>query len=259
MKKLLLLISFLFLTTLSAISADMRIIQVDELLYSASKESSTKNFENLINRINKEKNVDFIVFSGDNLAKTGKDNLKSFIKKAKSLKYPYYIVLGSKDISKQKDFGKKEYAEYLKKKVKTHKKFNSPNYVFEKNRLVFIVVDGSKEVIPTPMGYYRDDVLNWLDDQLYKYKDKKVIILQHYPIIPPAKKENLYTYKADEYLELLSRYSNVKAIISGHFGVNNEQTFNGVLHISTAKAPTYRIIDIIDFETEAPTFWSTIR
>ena len=49
--------------------------------------------------------------------------------------YPYYFILGNKDINKQKDFGKNEYFSYLKKHVKTHKKINSPNYVFVKNKI----------------------------------------------------------------------------------------------------------------------------
>ena len=91
------------------------------------------------------------------------------------------------------------------------------------------------------------------------YKDKNVIILQHYPIIPPATKETHYTYKADEYLKLLSEHKNVKAVVSGHFDVNKEQEVNGILHISTKNAPIYRVIDILDYETKNPTFWSTIK
>ena len=153
----------------------------------------------------------------------------------------------------------KWYTNILSKNVRTHKKIDSPNYVFTQKNIVFIVADGSKEFIPTPIGYYREDTLLWLDEQLSKYKDKTVIILQHYPIVPPAKKETYYTHKADEYLQLLTEHKNVKAIVSGHFNVNNEQTVNNVLHISTKNAPTYRIIDILDYDTDTITIWSTIK
>ena len=52
----------------------------------------------------------------------------------KKLKAPYYVTIGNKDVNKQKDFGKSEYVTMLKKKVKTHKKILSPNFVFEKNK-----------------------------------------------------------------------------------------------------------------------------
>ncbi len=147
----------------------------------------------------------------------------------------------------------------LSKNVRAHKKITSPNYLFEKNGVVFIVLDGSKEVIPTSMGYYKPETVTWLDEQLTLNKDKNVIIIQHYPIIPPAAKEMKYTAKPENYLKTIAKHKNVKAIIAGHFNVNNEIDFNGVKHISTAEVPVYRIIDILDCETKNPEFWSIIK
>ena len=256
MKKFLSIITILFLFITSANAADMRFIQVDGALY--DKNSTTK-FNDLISKINKEKDVKFVVFTGNNIAKPNPKLLEEFLDNAKNLKYPYYIVLGQKDVSKQKNMSKLEYMEIVQKKVKTLKKVESPNYVFEKNKTIFIVLDGSKDVIPLPSGYYRPEVLKWLDEQLSLYSDKNVVILQHYPIVPPAKKETYYTFKAEEYLETIAKHKNIKAIISGHFNVNNEQTVNNILHISTKNAPTYRVIDILDYETANPMFWSTIK
>lgn len=256
MKKLLSLITIFCLTSLSVFSADMRFVQVDGALYNKSSEPA---FETLIKKINKEKNVEFVVFTGNNISKPSQVELKNFLDKAKKLDKPFYVVLGQKDVNKQKNLSKQEYMQIVRKNVRAHKKINSPNYVFEKKGLVFIVADGSKEVIPTSMGYYKENVILWLDEQLDKYENKNVIILQHYPLIPPSNKETHYTFKADEYLKLLSEHKNVKAVIAGHFGVNNEQKYNGVLHISTKNAPVYRIIDILDYDTENPIFWSTVK
>ncbi|MBO5738114.1 metallophosphoesterase [bacterium] len=256
MKKFIYFLIVLLMASIPAFSADMRFIQVDGLLYN---QNTAKNFEKLIDKINNEKKVEFIVFTGNNISKPSPIDLKNFLKTAKKLKSPYYIVLGQKDVSKQKDLSKEAYMKIVKKNVRTHRKITSPNYVFKKKDIVFIVADGSKDVIPTSSGYFKDDVILWLDEQLDNYADKKVIILQHYPLIPPIKKETHYTYKANEYLELLSEHKNVKAIIAGHFGVNKEQEANGILHISTKNAPSYRIIDILDYDTESPIFWSTIK
>lgn len=256
MKKIFGLLTAFLLTSLSAFSADMRFIQVDGALYNKANEQS---FNSLIEKINKEKDVEFIVFTGNNISKPNQEELKSFLYNAKKLNKPFYIVLGQKDVNKQKDLSKKQYMEIVSKNVRNHKKINSPNYVFEKKNIVFIVADGSKEIIPTTMGYYKEDVILWLDEQLDNFENKNVIILQHYPVIPPCKKETHYTYRADEYLRLVSEHKNIKAIVAGHFDVNNETTYNGVLHISTKNAPVYRIIDILDYDTEKPTFWSTIK
>jgi Icc protein len=256
MKKIFGLVIVFFITCISAISADMRFIQVDGALFNSN---TPEHFDKLINKINNEKEVKFIVFTGNNISKPNQEELKIFLSKAKKLKRPFYVILGQKDVNLKKGLGKKDYMRIVRKNNFAHRNMHSPNYIFNKKDIIFIVADGSKEVIPTPIGYYREDVILWLDEKLDDYKDKNVIILQHYPIIPPANKETHYTYKADEYLKLLSEHKNVKAVISGHFDVNKEQEVNGILHISTKNAPIYRVIDILDYETENPTFWSTIK
>ena len=251
---------FLFLfCTISAYANDMRFVQIDGVKYNPEDEASVKTFNNIIKDINKQKNIKFVVFSGDNIAKADKQYLKSFTERANKLKAPYYVILGNKDVNKQKSFGKTAYIKALKKYSKFNASTKQLNYVFEKNQNVFIVVDGSKEVIPMTNGYYKPEVLKWLDEELTKYADKNVIILQHFPIVPPVQKESYYTFKADEYLAMLAKHKNVKAVVSGHFKVNKEEEVNGILHISTAEFPQYRIIDIIDCETSNPTFWSTLK
>ena len=259
MKNLLILFLTLFISISASYAKDMRFVQVDGTLYSANDSTSEQRLEKIIQDINSLNNVSFVIFSGNNISKPSNVNLLGFIKQAKKLKVPYYVTLGNKDVNKQKHFGKADYVALLNKKVKTHKKILSPNYVFEKNKYIFIVVDGSKEFISNSMGYYRDDVLAWLDEQLTTYADRNIVILQHFPIVPPAQKESRYTHKADKYLELLSKHKNVKAVVAGHFGVNKEGVINNILHISTADAPMYRIIDILDYDSDSPTFWSTIK
>lgn len=256
MKKFLGLLIILLITTISAYSADMRFIQIDGVMYNSA---SSEKFEALVEKINKEKDVEFVVFTGNNISKPRVGELEQFLLAAKKLKRPFYVVLGQKDVNKQKGLGKKEYVEILRKTVRTHKKVNSPNYAFKKKDIVFVVADGSKEVIPSPIGYYKEDVILWLDEQLDNYEDKKVVILQHYPLVPPIVKETHYTYKADEYLRLLTEHKNVKAVFAGHFGANNEQVVDGILHVSTTNAPHYRVIDILDYDSDNPTFWSTIK
>ncbi len=260
MKKIFAIVILFFVSSFTFVLADdMRFIQVDNLLYSSKNESSKKMFAKMIDDINKQKNVEFIVFSGNNIAKPDKEILASFLKEAKKLNRPYYVILGNKDVNKSKDLSKKDYMKFVSKKNRAHKRLSEPNYVFIKKGLVFIVVDGSKDVIPTSMGYYRAETLDWLEEQLNKYADKKAVILQHFPLVPPAQKESRYTFKADEYLELLKNHNNVLAVISGHFGVNKEVEVDNILHISTPAAPKYKIIDILDYKTEKPTFWTIGR
>lgn len=249
----------LFLTSLFLVSAvqakDLRFAQISDIRYS---ESNSETLKAVINDINNTKNVKFTVFTGDNINKPSVSELESFLKEAKRLKMPFYIVLGDKDVNKLKHLSKAEYIEIIKKNVRKYKP-ETPNYTFEKDGVIFIVADGSKDVIPSTNGYYRDDVLTILDTELSKYPDKNVIILQHFPVIPPSNKESHYTFKAENYIDVLKKHNNVRAIISGHFGVNSEQNNNGIVHISTAATPYYRIIDILDCDTPNPTIWAQLN
>lgn len=256
MKKIISLFCVYFMLISAVCAKDLRFVQISDVKFSQKAENNT--LIKVINDVNKQKNVEFVVFTGDNINKPDKNDLKAFLSEAKKLKCPFYVVIGDHDVSKHKDLGKKEYIEIIKKEVRRYKP-ETPNYTFEKDGVIFVVADGSKDVIPGTMGYFKEDVLLWLDSELALYPDNNIIILQHFPIIPPAEKETYYTYKPENYLKVVSKYNNVKAIIAGHFGVNKEETVNGVLHISTAPAPFYRIIDILDADTKNPTIWAQLK
>ena len=85
---------------------------------------------------------------------------------------------------------------------------------------------------PVTKGYFKEHELMWLDSKLKKYKNKKVVIIQHYPIVPPSNKPQSETYNKDEYLKLLSEHDNVISIISGHYHEDFETNESGVRHIS---------------------------
>lgn len=259
MKKFFCTFFVFFCLAASVFGADLRFVQVDGTQYLANDDLSEQRLDKIINEINNQKNISFVVFSGNNIAKPRTSDLEAFLKEIKKLHVPYYIILGNKDVNKQKGLSKAEYIKLVSKNCRTHKRIHSPNYVFEKRNIVFIVVDGSKEIIPTSMGYYKPEVVSWLDEQLNIYQDKNVVILQHFPIIPPSERESHYTSKPEAFLKVLAKHSNVKAVISGHFGVNKETEFRGIKFISTADAPAYKIIDILDCDSPNPVFWSIIK
>lgn len=256
MKKFIYLFIAFLISVISVQASDIKFVQVDSVKYSPNTEEVTDNFKKLINEINKEKDVSFVVFTGDNIGSSNKTFLQGFLKKADKLNSPYYLALGHKDLNKKKGLSKDAYITLVKRH--THKNIDSPNYTFKKNGVVFIVVDGAKEFIATPFGYYREDVISWVDSELTKNSKKNVIILQHFPIYPPSNKESYMTYKGDEYMKMLAKHKNVKAVVSG-FGMNNEKDVDGIKHITTDRAPNYRVIEIIDATSDAPTIWSTLK
>ncbi len=256
MKKFLCILIMLLISSISANAVELKFVQVDSARYFPNSEENAAKFKSLIKEINKQKNISFVVFTGDNIITSNKKYLEAFLKKANGLSAPYYVALGHKDLNKKKGLSKEEYIKTVRKI--SHKSISSPNYTFTKKGVVFIVADGAKEFIPTPFGYYREDVINWVDSELTKNSKRNVIILQHFPVYPPVQKEPYMTYKGDEYLKMLSNHKNVKAVVSG-FNMNNEIDVDGIKHITTAAYPSYRIIEIIDAETDNPTIWSTLK
>lgn len=249
---------------------ELKIIQVTDSHFSSTGiESSQRDVENsksvlekTINDINSVSKVDFVVFTGDNIDQANIIELKRFLMIANKLKYPYYVVIGNHEVFKSQDLTKKEYMKIVRKYSKNCRP-EGANYVFEKQGIVFLVVDGAKEVIPGPAGYYRQDTLRWLDKKLIKYKNSKVIIFQHFPIEEPYYNRTHATYNKEDYKNILKKHKNVIAIISGHYHANGEKMVDGIYHISTPsllEAPhNYKIIEVSGNDRKGYNIFTQLR
>lgn len=269
MKKLLTFLSFIICIMLSAGSVfanNIKFAQITDAHMTVESEFSQRVLEYAIKDINSNPEISFVVFTGDNIDFPSVENLRLFNSIIKKLKIPYYIVLGNHDVYKNKQMSKVQYFEILRE----HKPFmrqRSANYKFKKNNFLFVTVDGAKEVIPGPAGYYRNDTLSWLDKVLTKNKKKSIIIFQHFPIEYPNNSEGRLkthrTYKVEEYRQMLSKHNNVLAILSGHFHVNDEIMKDGVYHISTpsliAVPHSYKIVDIVTTKDFSPIIYTQLR
>lgn len=251
----LILLFFVIFGTQIAYSKELKFIQItDSHLstigtdYSEREVENSKNvLEKTIADINTIPNVDFVVFTGDNIDQANPSELKNFLKIANELYMPYYVVIGNHEVFKSQKFTKKDYINIVRKYSKNCRP-SGPNYEFKSRGIVFLVVDGAKEIIPGPAGYYKKDTLAWLDKKLTHYKKSKVVILQHFPIVAPCYNRTHATYDVQEYEDVLKKHSNVIAIISGHYHTNGETMRNGIYHISSpslVEAPhNYKVIEI---------------
>ena len=241
-KKIFLTVNLLLFIALSVSAKDIRFVQVAESMYTSGNDTLLKK---CVDDINTLKDVDFVVFTGDNISNAKKENLKNFLKIARNLEAPVYIILGDRDVSKGKGLNKSDYREECFKYLGLRQSFKS-NYVFKKKDMIFIVVDGAKEFATANNGYYKQNSLNWLDEKLVRYKNKKVVILQHFPLVDSDVHEK-NTYKSQMYKDLLEKHDNVLAIITGHFGANQEDFLNNIQHFiapSLSTTSSYKIFDI---------------
>jgi predicted phosphodiesterase len=267
-KKLFLVLVLSFVVTGSGYAKTIKFVQVSDvnymLNYDGSEDSghSKSILDSTVKDINGLKNVKFVVFTGDNIDKPSKELLYMFIHSANKLKVPYYVVIGDKEVFKQQQFLKKDYMAEVWKYSNSCHSFK-PNYVFKKDGLIFIVVDGAKEVIPGSNGYYRKETLTWLDKKLTNYGKEKVVIFQHFPVVPPYEKESCSTYNVQAYKDMLKKHNNVIAIFSGHYHQNGEQLADGIYH---ASAPAliddphdYKVIEIETSLKSNPQIYTQLR
>lgn len=244
------------MTAQSCYSKEVKFVQITDSHFSTTtNEASQREVEYseavlkaTIKDINGLKGLDFVAFTGDNIDKANSDDLKRFIEIANKLNVPYYIVIGNHEVFKSQNLNKKQYLEIVSKYSKSCRT-KSPNYVFHKNGIVFVVVDGAKEIIPGPAGYYKKDTLAWLDKTLTKYKDDDVVIMQHFPVVEPYYNRSHTTYNVKDYEDILKKHSNVRAIFSGHYHANAEVQKDGIYHVSTPaliESPhNYKVVEIV--------------
>lgn len=240
MSILLLTLMFMFISVSSCFAKNIKFAQVTDVYF--KKQSVALN--KIVKDINKSSDIDFVVFTGNNIGQANPKNLEGFLSVVKKLNKPYYLVLGNKDVSKLNNLDKKTYISMVRKVNRNQGK--TPNYVFKRNDIVYIVVDGTKEIIPGVNGVYSNETISWLDTQLTKYAYNKVVILQHFPLANKPSNDLYYTYNILPYLQMLSKHNNVIAVVTGHYNKNDEVMYNGVYHITSPQSSggVYKIIEI---------------
>ena len=240
----------------------IKFVQVTDSHFIAKNEYRTEVLQETVNSINKEKDISFVVFTGDNLDSPKEQYLSDFVKIINKLNVPYYIVIGNHDVFKQNGLSKARYLEIIKDNNYFYK-YKKPNYVFKQNGFVFIVLDGAKEVIPGSNGFYKENTLSWLDKQLKKYKKDPVIIFQHFPIIMTKEKSTHSVYQKEKYIDILDKHDNVISIISGHLHINDEVMRNGVYHITSptllSTPPVYKIITVSTTKGFSPMIYTELK
>lgn len=240
----------------------IRFAQVTDVHYSDESPYPAEILKKTVADLNQQKDLSFVIFTGDNIDSPKPKYLQGFMAIIKNLDIPYYMVIGNHDVFKNGNLSKAQYIDTIRDLDAAYKPKHQ-NYVFKKDGFVFIVVDGAKEIIPNAVGYYKKDTLDWLEKQLTKYKKSPVIIAQHYPIVPPKVSKSHETYKKEEYLARLDKYDNVVAVISGHYHMNAEQMRNGVYHISSPSLIVppnyYKIIEISTTKGFSPLIYTELR
>ncbi len=240
MIRILLCLFFMLLSSGAVPAGQLKIVHISDVHISLNKDNygnrnikrSALNLQKAVNSINAMEDVDFTVFSGDNIDDYRSEDLIKFCEITKKLEKPYYVAIGNHDAFAYGDLTKEKYLQILKKHNKNQKKAEPSYYVRPNKDLVLVVLDGVINRIPSSFGYYSDETLAWLDKVLTKFKKKNVIIVQHFPLVEPYEKKSHRVKYPEKYENLLKKHENVKAILSGHYHKYNLVKRDGIYHVS---------------------------
>ncbi|MFA6451314.1 MAG: metallophosphoesterase [bacterium] len=189
--------------------------------------------EDAIDQINNMDGVDFVIFTGDLTDTAYADLHVLFAEEANKLNVPWYWTTGNHDLSQSgQSFKRSEFLKLMNK----YDKYVQPEktcYSFSKAGIIFFSMDGANDTISMAKGNFSKECLGFLDKELAAHSDIPAIIFQHFPLVYPAVSESHEVINQAEYLDLLDKHPNVKALFSGHYHVEKIQTRNNVLHVSS--------------------------
>lgn len=195
--------------------------------------------DDAIDQINRMKGISFVIFTGD-LADTTDENLHVlFADEANKLNVPWYWTTGNHDLGQSEKTNDRR--NFLKM-MNLHNKYIQPEstcYSFTAGGILFFAMDGANDKTPSAKGFFSKECLGYLDTQLSANSAMPAVIFQHFPLVYPIKSEGHETTNDAEYLALIDKHSNVKAVISGHYHVPKIQKRNKVLHISSPSLIQY--------------------
>ena len=206
--------------------------------------SSEKLLKDAVNEINEIKDLDFVLGTGDLVDVPERKLVKNFIDITKSIKYPFYVLLGNHDVSVGGGLGKNGFIRsFYKLKNATSFTNKKPYYSFSPNdRFTFICLDGTTDKVVTPHGQIQDpEQFEWLKNELEANKDKYIIIALHFPLIEPYKSQTHFFLEPDrtKLLDLINSYSNVLGVFTGHYHAARLTKIKNKIHNSCPAVVQY--------------------
>lgn len=200
---------------------------------------SQELFRDAVSQINNFSDVQFVVFSGDVVNKPNKADFLKFINEANKLKVPWLYASGNHDVKPFGEFSKENIVKLLNENSPYFNR-KSLNYSYSPNKKFLIIfTDGVIDDKITANGYFTEETLKFLDNEIKNNPDKKIIIVQHFPVVEPYKSNSHKVTNAGKYLETIDKHRNIIAVLSGHYHSTKITLRNNVLHISTPALVEY--------------------
>lgn len=240
-------VMFWGLKVYSASGSNLIFAQISDAHYSSAQTNtsyrlmaeSSELLADAVMQINEIPDIDFVMFTGDNINTPYQKELTKFLTYANQLKYPWYTILGNHDICIGGYLSKKLYLDILN----SHNKdfiFSKPYYSFTPKKGYKVI--GLDSVIDTRItcnGQIDEVQLKWLDKELAKSKNDVVLIFIHNPLIEPFHSSTHTVFNSDKVLKVINKYKNSIAIFSGHYHTTKITRTGNILHVNTPSLVSY--------------------
>jgi len=174
----------------------------DSLAYNDLKKS--------VEQINKAKDIDFVIVSGDVTEEGDRASLKRVKSLLDLLKMKYYITSGNHE-TKWSESGATDFGHI----------FGSDRFKFEYDGILFLGFN-SGPVIRMADGHVSPQDISWMKKELETFgKDKPVILVTHYPL-QDGDVDNWY-----DVTDAVRQY-NIRAFLGGHYHRNLLFNYDGI-------------------------------
>ncbi len=200
--------------------------------------SSSMLLADAIEQINTIKGLDFVLFNGDLVDSSTKQNWEQFYKVVSDLKYPNLNCFGNHDLTT----GSLSEDEILEI-VKNHNR----NYIFDKTYYSFspktdyriIVLDSIIKDRNTANGELSPEQLAFLDNEIEQNPDKIIVIAMHHPAIEPFSSIEHALVNEKDFNEILLKYKNPIIVLTGHYHAAKIRSIGNIVYVSTPSLVTY--------------------
>ncbi len=216
---------------------------------------SPRLLDDAIEQINEQKNLDFVMITGDLIDKSFEKELRAVLPHIQNINSPWYFAFGNHDRCVGGYLTTDVYLNMLNDVNKNYKFENSYYSFIPKKGYKIIVLDDIITNEITSQGFIDDTQLKWLKKELDKSKNDTVLIFMHVPLIEPFASPNHRLRNATAVMSLIESYKNPIGVFQGHYHAAKVVQHNNVLYVNTPALVSYpnafRLINVTNYRDKA--------
>lgn len=236
---LLLCFAFLFLFGTQVYAQTLKFVQLSDIHIMETPSNYGNRpceaeliLQETIKQINKFKDVDLVMITGDLINYPSAELFDYSTKKLNDLNAPWYFAFGNHDSVYSGFLEKSEITKILRENNKNHT-FDKPYFVFSpKSDFEVVVLDGTNTE-NNVNGYIPDEQLKMLDDTLAKSEKKTVLIFLHFPVEEPIPMEDHKLLNETALKAVLQKYKMPIGVFAGHYHGTKITQDNNIIYVAS--------------------------